>query len=341
MKVPYDSVSLDAIYSFAFGGRYPNASAAPFHHGSREATAYQSRHGPVGSTNDRLATSRQFFARAARPSGYTADGRRLVLRLNDSSHTTLTVALQDAWYATDSIGVPIRMIPRVGARRRTDTLASAQALLRTTSFTVPDSAAIGFTASGWFLGDSAGARSAAVTAVMEVVDSASGVVVHTLDSFVVSSVFARHYRTVDTVVDLLSGTYYLTMRVDTVALSVAADSTRSRYPVIELAVPTTSGTGGKRVGRSSVASSTARLRVRPNPFSEGAEIRYAVTAPMSVRLTLDDISGRRIRTLADVPWRAPGQYSVRIASDGLATGTYLVVLEAANDRLVQTVVLSR
>ncbi len=340
MKVPFDSARLDGIYSFAFGGRYPNASAAPFFHEEREATAYQSRYGVPGSTHDRLRTSRQFFAKAGRPTDYLADGRRLVVRLSDSMNTAISVSLEDAWYATDSVGVPLRMVERGGGMRRIDSIDHARALLRTSWFSVPDSAAVGFTTNGWFLGDATPAAAANVTAVVELIDSITSGVVHRLDSFVVSSSSGAHRCIVDTVVDLVAGTYCLRLRVDTANVIVPWDSARSRYPVIELTVPAATGTSAKRSRVSTATSRTARLSVRPNPFSDDAEIRYAVAAEAPIRLLLFDARGTLIRTLVEARTAGAGQYALTLRSEGLAGGTYLLVLEAGDERLVKTLVLT-
>jgi len=74
--------------------------------------------------------------------------------------------------------------------------------------------------------------------------------------------------------------------------------------------------------------------VEPNPFAAEARIRFALPTAMTVRVTISDIEGRRVRTLLD-DHRPPGP--VEITWDGLddrgrvaPAGAYFVRLEHAS-----------
>ncbi|MEM6645595.1 MAG: T9SS type A sorting domain-containing protein [Bacteroidota bacterium] len=66
----------------------------------------------------------------------------------------------------------------------------------------------------------------------------------------------------------------------------------------------------------------------PNPFSESVTLRYRLDAPQPVTLTVYDLLGRPVATLADGVQPAGPQTATWIASDDLAAGLYLVRLEA-------------
>ena len=88
-------------------------------------------------------------------------------------------------------------------------------------------------------------------------------------------------------------------------------------------------------------------RLAPNPYRPGEgplELGFALPAPGPLRVTLYDVAGRRVATLADGPAKA-GEHVVRWdgrCSDGRAAspGLYLVRLEAAGAaRSVRVVVV--
>lgn len=76
------------------------------------------------------------------------------------------------------------------------------------------------------------------------------------------------------------------------------------------------------------------MRVYPNPFNPRTTVSFAVGEPGRVRLTIHDVTGRRVRTLAD-GWSAAGPRTV--SWDGrdssgrvLASGVYFARLESDN-----------
>ena len=76
--------------------------------------------------------------------------------------------------------------------------------------------------------------------------------------------------------------------------------------------------------------------VVPNPLNPSAEIRFEVGGEGSLRLEVFDMRGRRVRTLEEGRW---SEGSHRVVWDGrddrgraVASGVYLIVLEAAGER---------
>jgi len=79
----------------------------------------------------------------------------------------------------------------------------------------------------------------------------------------------------------------------------------------------------------------AELAGSPNPFNPTTTVRFTLAGPASVRLTVYDIAGRAVRTLADSP-RTAGSHTVAwdgTASDGrpLGSGVYFLMLEAGDE----------
>jgi hypothetical protein len=94
-----------------------------------------------------------------------------------------------------------------------------------------------------------------------------------------------------------------------------------------------------------VPAGLSLLANHPNPFSVSTTLQFEVPEPSHVRLTVFDVMGRRVRTLID------DVQSARVASiewDGrsetgrpMASGAYLVRLEADGQSVTRTLILSR
>jgi hypothetical protein len=78
---------------------------------------------------------------------------------------------------------------------------------------------------------------------------------------------------------------------------------------------------------------------RPNPFSGGTTIAYALPQPMPMRLVIHDIAGREMRTLVDglrgagesrVTWDGRDEHGARVRA-----GVYLCRLEAGGTKLTR------
>jgi len=68
----------------------------------------------------------------------------------------------------------------------------------------------------------------------------------------------------------------------------------------------------------------------PNPFNPATEVGFTLTAPADTRLRVYDLAGRLVDTLVD-GWLQAGRYDVPYRPDRLASGTYLLRLEAGGD----------
>jgi outer membrane protein assembly factor BamB len=78
----------------------------------------------------------------------------------------------------------------------------------------------------------------------------------------------------------------------------------------------------------------------PNPFNPTTDIRFQLPADGYVHLTVYDMAGRRVQTLVDGRLRA-GLHSVRFDGTGLASGIYLIRLEAGEFQGVRKAVLMK
>ncbi|MCF7811800.1 T9SS type A sorting domain-containing protein [bacterium] len=76
----------------------------------------------------------------------------------------------------------------------------------------------------------------------------------------------------------------------------------------------------------------------PNPFNSFTNICYNLSKQTFVRLTVYDITGREIRRLVEEDVSV-GQHTYSFNSDGLATGLYIVQLQAGGVELNQKMVL--
>lgn len=76
----------------------------------------------------------------------------------------------------------------------------------------------------------------------------------------------------------------------------------------------------------------------PNPFNPTTTVAYSVPVRSNIRLTVYDILGRRIRTLVD-GMQSPGEHRLTLDSTGLASGTYLLVLETPQGVLTSKIAL--
>jgi hypothetical protein len=80
---------------------------------------------------------------------------------------------------------------------------------------------------------------------------------------------------------------------------------------------------------------------RPNPVATGmATFNYTVPTVSNVRIVLADVTGKTVRELVN-DHVAPGTYEVKVATDGLPSGTYLYIMEAGQARLVRQIVVTK
>ncbi len=76
----------------------------------------------------------------------------------------------------------------------------------------------------------------------------------------------------------------------------------------------------------------------PNPFNPTTRIAFSLNEPCNVRLTVYDLSGKTIATLA-AGWRNAGEHDVLFDGSGLGSGLYLYSLEAAGVKETRRMVL--
>lgn len=88
------------------------------------------------------------------------------------------------------------------------------------------------------------------------------------------------------------------------------------------------------------------LKVLPNPMTADCTILLDLSAPQTVSLSVFDVSGRRIRLLAPLAFRLPGQHTLtwdgRDENGRLSpTGIYYLRLVTANERLTRPITVIR
>ncbi|MFN0150306.1 MAG: M20/M25/M40 family metallo-hydrolase [bacterium] len=84
----------------------------------------------------------------------------------------------------------------------------------------------------------------------------------------------------------------------------------------------------------------------PNPFGPSTMIRFRTSESAAVRIDIYDVEGRRVRTLHDGAWTAPGVYAepwdgLDAAGRPAASGVYFLELSTAGASRVRSVVLMR
>jgi hypothetical protein len=82
------------------------------------------------------------------------------------------------------------------------------------------------------------------------------------------------------------------------------------------------------------------FRIYPNPFFDAASVHYDLTRTAPVRITATDLLGRQVATLEEGT-KFAGYHTVQFNADGLASGTYLIRMEAGDFVVTQQVVILR
>ena len=77
----------------------------------------------------------------------------------------------------------------------------------------------------------------------------------------------------------------------------------------------------------------------PNPFNPTTTVTYGLPSAAEVRITATDLLGRQVATLVSGDMKAAGYHTVQFNADGLASGTYLIRMEAGDFVATQQVVL--
>jgi hypothetical protein len=286
-----------------------------------------------------LETTKQFFAKA-RPHGYMAYGRRIHFRLSDSGATAISGAPHDVWYSGDGGTGTLQLAPRPDSLRRTDDLTTARELFRTGYFHAHDSTAIGCTLFGGLAGDTALASGARVEFITELVDSTTDSVVARIDSFAISPALDSAYSQPEPTFDLLSGTYYVRMRIESENVAVDSVDYTSLYPVEELASYVPEEHAGK-LRRLDAAASQGRITAQPNPVPGSTEIRFSVPSECRTSVVVFDGAGHEVMRLVDGEMMEAGRYAIDLDATDLAPGSYLVEFRYGSKRAVQKIVVMR
>jgi hypothetical protein len=78
----------------------------------------------------------------------------------------------------------------------------------------------------------------------------------------------------------------------------------------------------------------------PNPTTGSTSFSYTVPTSSNVRIILADVTGKTVRELVNTHVSV-GSYNVDVSTTGLASGTYLYIMEAGNARLVRQMLVSK
>ncbi len=79
------------------------------------------------------------------------------------------------------------------------------------------------------------------------------------------------------------------------------------------------------------------LKVYPNPSNSEFHIEFSVTKPCNVKLRINDMQGKEV--YAEAMNNYSGKFEKNINRSGLSSGTYLMVVEAGNEKETTTVVM--
>jgi aldose sugar dehydrogenase len=143
--------------------------------------------------------------------------------------------------------------------------------------------------------------------------------------------FGRNFGVITDIRTSPSGTLYLT------SLSHGAV-----YEVFRRNAPPghAAGRGPKKLEASSLPQSLTLASSHPNPFNPQTTIRYGLADETHVRLEVFDLTGRKVALLVDQRQDA-GWQQVDFNASGLATGVYVIRLQAGMENRTSTIVLMK
>lgn len=325
---------------YTHGGWNPTNSETPTTQTDRHIVMYEDQD---EAQSPRMKTSREFFFARSRPVGYIARGRELSLRMNDSAGVGFSYTMMDAWKASATSSAPIGMTPRDTTTRIIGGFTTATNLLRTRYFPAGDSTWIGVSVMASFDGDTTGRWGSRVTYVVELIDSATNLAVHRLDSFRISTTDTAYESHLVDTLDLVSGTYFVRTRVDTVGVSVPEITNDSRYPIGEIQREVTDSLPAFKIRRLGVNESASEIDLRvtahPNPTREASQTRFTVPARDRVRVVVSQRDGAYAATILD-EWLEAGRYAVDVDLRGLLPGVYIVQVHVGGIAQITKVVVS-
>jgi hypothetical protein len=194
---------------------------------------------------------------------------------------------------------------------------------------------------GYFIGDSIAAGAATVICYVELVDSSSSDVVAVLDSFAISSTSQKYHDIRKPVVDLLSGNYYVRLRVIPDSMPTVGTAGYSKYPVNEIASWVDNPPMGKLRRIGVTTGSLARLTAQPNPSTGATELRFSVPKRDYVTVTVYDGMGREVARPVARGIMDAGRFAIDFDGTRLQPGSYLVELRTSDERVVEKLVVVR
>jgi Secretion system C-terminal sorting domain len=95
---------------------------------------------------------------------------------------------------------------------------------------------------------------------------------------------------------------------------------------------------GLRSGEKNISGSPVLEQNYPNPFNPTTSIRYRLTVPGKVRLTIYDSSGEEVKCMVKT-WQVAGEYIIEFNPTGLSSGTYFYQLQVGDFIQVKKMIL--
>jgi hypothetical protein len=86
-------------------------------------------------------------------------------------------------------------------------------------------------------------------------------------------------------------------------------------------------------------TATSSFGIYPNPTSGDLAVNYHMAAPAVVKLTLCDVAGRELMSLAPAMNRVAGNYSVQSDVSGLKPGIYFIKMQAGSNNLLRKLIV--
>ncbi len=320
---------------YTYGGRCSGTAASQQKQQIRQAVVFE---GQTHLSQPTIRTTRQFFAKE-RPMGYMASGRQITIPIDDSTGGGFSFTLYDPWVAGDVVTQGLSMVTRDSTNRIIDSLPEARLLFKTRNFVASDTTSIGCELYGLLAGT--GSYSTKKLRVnTELIDSATGAVVALLDSVQLSTSRTSYGVAIDTTIDLLTSTYYIQCRIDTLGFVSPIPFRDSRYPISEVSGDVESEGMAKARRLTSAAKIKGRIDAIPNPFAASTELRFSVVQPGMAFIRLFDHLGRLVATPMEETWMEPGRYQIGFESGDLKAGTYIAELTVDQERVIEKIIIS-
>ncbi|HVZ38985.1 MAG TPA: hypothetical protein VHI13_06890, partial [Candidatus Kapabacteria bacterium] len=345
-QIQYGSLYFTAVpqRQYVQDGYRPNGVSGDVRLPLRYSSIYQMPPAPETNRYSSIHTSRQFYAKSG-PDGYTAQGLEGAIHLSDTAYAAYRFQLHDVWMAGPATSAAVPMTPWTANLSAGDPygvadLGTLRSLMATTMFHSHDSTTVGCYVSGRFDGDTARASGSSVTLVAELVDSASNTVICRLDSFRLSPATPAYANLITKDLDLLSGAYYVRLRIDTAAMKLDAMTGFAEYGAAGLQWDVDAA-GMHKLRLADGGASQLRLSVQPNLVASGTEVFFSVSGGDPVTLALFDAAGHEVRRMVDGVTMDDGRYALEVDTRGLEAGTYLVQLHSGPLRSVARMVVVR